>query len=215
MWDKYNSILLHILKKKKLFGDLKTSTIELSKELNATQQTISRKLIEMENKGLIRRRLEANGIILSLDEKGRNYLKENYKILKKSFAKEINVLKGKVKSGMDEGKYYMSLQQYAAQFKSKLGFRPYAGTLNLTLKERKKLFEFIDNIDPVLISGFKDKERTYGSIKCYKVKIKDTEGAIIIPERATHDPEIIELIAPVYLRGYYNLKDNDILEVEK
>ncbi len=215
MWDKYYSILLYILEKSSLFGKLRTSTVQLSKELNSTQQTVSRKLIEMEKKGLIKRQLEANGIILSLGEKGRDHLKEKYKILKKNFERKINKLKGTVKSGIGEGKYYMSLSQYLTQFKSKLGFKPYSGTLNLRLNDKTKLLEFIDNIEPILINGFKDKERTYGSIKCYKIKIKDTEGAIIIPERATHPEDIVEIIAPVYLRDYYHLKDNDILEVVK
>jgi len=169
----------------------------------------------MEKKSLIKRQLEANGLILSLDEPARIFLKKNYTILEKVFKKKIRILKGKVKSGMGEGKYYMSLPKYQSQFKVKLGFKPYSGTLNLSVKDRSKLLEFISNLEPILISGFKDKERTYGSIKCYKVKIKDLGGAIIIPERARHTQDIFEIIAPVYLRGYYNLKNNNILEVEK
>ncbi len=215
MWGRYYSILLYILEKAGLFRSLKTSTVSLSKELNSTQQTISRKLIEMEKKSLIKRELKANGLILSLEDKSRDYLKKNYKVLKKSFEKKKNVLKGKVKSGIGEGKYYMSLPQYHSQFKSKLGFKPYTGTLNIKLKDRSQLLEFINSTQSILISGFKTKDRTYGSIKCYKVKIKDLEGAIIIPERATHPEDIIEIIAPVYLRGYYNLKNNNSLEVEK
>lgn len=215
MWGKYYSILLYILEKGGLFSKIKTSTILLSKELNSTQQTISRKLIEMEKKRLIKRELTANGVKLSLDEKARIFLKKNYKILKKKFEKKINVLKGQVKAGIGEGKYYMSLSQYQSQFKAKLGFKPYSGTLNLSVKDRNKLLEFISNLEPILISGFKTKDRTYGSIKCYKVKIKDLEGAIIIPERARHPEDIVEIIASVYLRGYYNLKNNTILGVEK
>lgn len=215
MWGKYYSILLYVLEKKGLFGKVKTSTIKLSKELGSTQQTISRKLMEMEKIGLIKRQLEANGLILSLDDKSRAILKNNYQILKKKIEKKKNKLKGVVKAGMGEGKYYMSLPQYQSQFKAKLGFRPYSGTLNLSVKDRSKLLEFISNLEPILISGFKDKARTYGSIKCYKIKIKDLEGAIIIPERARHTEDIFELIAPVYLRGYYNLKNNNILEVDK
>jgi len=215
MWGKYYPILLYVLEKAGLFGNVKTSTVLLSKELNSTQQTISRKLIEMEKKKMIKRQLEANGLILSLDEKGRAYLKENYNALKKNFEKKNILLKGSVVSGIGEGKYYMSLPKYQKQFQQKLGFKPYSGTLNIKLKDRTQLLEFINNLNSVLINGFKTKKRTYGPIACYKIKVKDIEGAIAIPERTRHEENIIEVISPVYLRSYYNLKDNDILEVEK
>ena len=50
------------------------------------------------------------------------------------------VLTGRVKSGLGEGRYYMSQKGYRAQFAKRLGIDPYPGTLNLRLSraERKE-----------------------------------------------------------------------------
>ena len=37
---------------------------------------------------------------------------------------------------MGEGSYYMSLKGYKKQFKEKLGYEPFPGTLNLKLEDK-------------------------------------------------------------------------------
>ena len=77
----YLELLLYIAKKEGLFGSLKSSTLKISKELSISQQSISRKLREMENKSLIKRLTSPNGLIVSLDENGRAILQGQYKEL--------------------------------------------------------------------------------------------------------------------------------------
>ena len=51
------------------------------------------------------------------------------------------LIKGKVISGMGEGRYYTEQDGYIQQFKEKLGFIPFPGTLNVEIEyvERNKL----------------------------------------------------------------------------
>src|SRR5918912_644876 len=44
--------------------------------------------------------------------------------------------KGTIVSGMGEGAYYMSLAGYKKQFKEKLGYEPYPGTLHVKLTDQ-------------------------------------------------------------------------------
>lgn len=207
----YLKLLMHIAKKRGLFDNLKSSTSEIASDLKVSQQTISRKLREMEAKGLIKRQVLADGLIVSIDDKGRDFLKNIFFDLKNIFTKK-NELSGYVSSGIGEGRYYVSLANYQKQFENKLNFRAYAGTLNLKVKKSDAM-NFLHNLKPITINGFKTKTRTFGSLTCYKIRIDSIEGSIIVPERARHSEDIIEVIAPIYLRGKLKLKDGDKIKL--
>jgi len=212
MKNSHLEMLMYLLGKCGLFEDIKSSTIKISKDMNYSQQTISRRLREMENLALIKRNSSPNGITIRLDQKGRKLLEDDYAILKKKFENAGNEIEGIIKNGIGEGKYYMSLEGYKKQFKEKLGFSPYPGTLNIISNKEKASF-VLSKTKPVEIRGFKTKDRTYGSLICYNAKIKNISGAVIIPERGTHPKEIIEIIAPVYLRSKLHLKEGGKLKV--
>lgn len=204
----YLELLIHIAKKEGLFGSLKSSTLKISKELNISQQTISRKLREMENKGLIMRSTSPNGLTVSLDDKGREFLQENYQGLSQIFKAKKTTINGIVKKGIGEGSYYVSQKLYQQQFKAKLGFNAFPGTLNLKIN-KEELAQFLSDKQPVKISSFTTKTRSFGALTCYKLKIDDIEAAIVKPERARHPEDIIEVIAQVNLRDSLKLKDED------
>jgi len=205
MYD-YIELLMHITKKG-LFDTVKTSTLKIASELDVSQQTISRDLREMEKLGLIKREATPNGISIVLDDKGRDFLKKHFEELNKVFEKKKE-LNGSVTTGVGEGRYYVGLNGYQKQFQRKLGFRAYPGTLNLIVAQKDAL-SFLSSLKIIEVSDFKTKKRTYGSLKCYKVKINDINGAVVVPERARHGKEVMELIAPVYLRCKLGLKDKD------
>lgn len=204
----YLKLLLYIAKKEGLFGSLKSSTLRISKEMGISQQTISRKLKEMENKGLIKRLASPNGLIVSLDNKGREFLQKNYKELSDIFKIKKTAIIGIVKKGIREGSYYVSQKQYQQQFKAKLGFNAFPGTLNLEIN-KEELASFLANKQSIEINGFTTKTRSFGALTCYKVRINNMEAAIVKPERARHSEDIIEIIAPVNLREKLKLNDND------
>ncbi|TXT64388.1 MAG: Riboflavin kinase [Promethearchaeota archaeon] len=195
---------------------LEISSIELGKLLNVSQQTASRRLNDLEELKWIKREVGAKGQYISITDRGINELFKMYENLRDILEKILIV--GEVTEGMGEGGYYVSIKGYYKQFKEKLGFEPYKGTLNLKLNEtdNKILRELINQIDPVVIEGFKTMEREYGDVHCYDVYIspllnrKNKRKAAILDIKRTHHKEnIIEILAKPYLRDYFNLKDGD------
>lgn len=208
----YLELLTYIVKKEGLFGSLKSSTLKISKEIGISQQTISRKLREMENKGLITRSASPNGLIVSLDDRGREFLQKNYQELSQIFKTKKTAIIGIVKKGIEEGAYYVSQKQYQQQFKSKLGFNAFPGTLNLEIN-KEELAQFLANKEVIEINGFTTKTRSFGSITAFKIRINNIQAAIVKPERARHPKEIIEIIAPANLRELLKLRENDKVKI--
>lgn len=209
MGDNRLGILFHVAKEGGLYNTYKTTTNEIAKAINLSQQSASRILKEMENEGLISRDVYIDGQNIVLNEPAIALLRENYSILKNLFEKKPMKIDGVVKTGIAEGRYYIGLKGYQKEFKSKLGFLPYPGTLNLETKQKRP------NLDYKEIKGFKTKKRSYGGLKFYKVKIANKiDGAIVIPERSNHGKEILEIIAPVCLRDKLKLKDGSKLIVD-
>jgi len=197
-------------------GELLITTAKLARSLNMSQQTASRHLIELQTFGLIRRTRVARGESIRLTVKGSEELNRMYLRLKAIFEvkpKEL-VLEGALFSGIGEGAWYVSQTGYRKQFNEKLGFDPFPGTLNLRLKpeyqDERKLLETLPHIQ---IDGFRDGERTFGPVTCFRAKINDAEdGALISAVRTHYSADVIELIAPSNLRLKLGLKDGDIVK---
>ena len=121
------------------------------------------------------------------------------------------VLNGVVVRGLGEGAFFMSMQHYQKEIKKKLGFNAYPGTLNL--KVSKKQADLLKKIAPVRINGYKSGSKTFGGANCYKAKIKNINGSIIVPDLTKHK-SVIEFIAPVHLKSELKIKDGDEIKVE-
>ncbi len=127
-------------------------------------------------------------------------------------------LVGRVTSGLGEGRYYMSIQEYRTQFLSKLGFDPYPGTLNVVLRPeclRNRLL--LDKVPGITIEGFEKNGRKFGSVKCFRAVInerQDVPCAVLIIEKTHHGPEIVEIVSPVRLRDVFNLRDGDEVVID-
>jgi riboflavin kinase len=188
------------------------TTQQLGEILGCSQQTASRKLIELEKKGFIKKDMDIKGQKVTITKKGLDTLRDYYIQLKCIFEeREAVTIKGELISGMGEGQYYITRRGYTQQFEEKLGFHPFPGTLNLLLEREHDIVvrEMLDNCPYAKIDGFTDENRTFGAVKCYPVSINGTRGAIISPLRTHHPKNIIEIIAPVYLRQELGLTDGD------
>ncbi len=207
-----DELVLYIAKKAGM-GDLKTSTRKISLDIAASQQTISRNLRELEKQGIIYRTSTPNGVTVKLTTTALLNLRKEFLVLKGIFGNS-NQLQGEVMSGVAEGKYYITV--YSKKFEEKLGFIPYPGTLNINVDSREKSL-FLSGLQRLEIMEFKTKTRSFGAVYCYAVniKIKETiiKGAIVVPVRARHPDNIIELVAAYPLRKKFNLKDSDKLIV--
>ncbi|WP_048098400.1 winged helix-turn-helix domain-containing protein/riboflavin kinase [Archaeoglobus sulfaticallidus] len=195
---------------------VKISSKELADKIGQSFQTAARKLKELEENGYILRTIDKDGQYIVITENGEKLLYKEYLDYKKIFESVEEIfIRGKVMSGIGEGRYYVSLDGYRKQFREKLGFDPYPGTLNLKLpKEQAYLRRRIDEEDGIIIHGFKTEDRTFGEVKAFKCKIGDYEGAIVLPQRTHYPKDILEVIAPVKLRDKLGLKDGDFVEVE-
>jgi riboflavin kinase len=221
--NKENSRVFFVLYKLAEMGaynqTIKVSTITLAKEIGLSQQSASRYLINLERKGLIHRTATREGSYIRISKIGEEFLRRIYfglSAILEGKPRSI-IIEGKVFSGLGEGAYYVSREAYRRQFIEKLGFDPYPGTLNLKIvdEQNARLRSELDAYPGIKINGFRNKDRTYGSVKCFHAMINGREkGAVIFAFRSHYGKDVLEIIAPVYLRGQLKLKDGDKVKVE-
>jgi riboflavin kinase len=200
------------------------TTAELGDLLGISQQTASRKLVEMEHRQLIVRKYSQRGNSIKITQEGISNLEQVFTdmwmILTTSgreVTKEIS-LKGTVTTGMAEGAYYMGKRPYLDQITMILGFSPFPGTLNLQILDEMTLrnFERLLRVPAKFISGFKEKDRVFGKVFLWPtfliIKDEKIPSAIVRPDR-THHTNQIELIAQENIKKTYSIKDGDELLV--
>ena len=121
-------------------------------------------------------------------------------------------IEGTVTGGFGEGAVFMSVGHYKNEIKKKLGFDAYPGTLNL--KVSKSQPDLLKSANQIKIEGFISKGRKFGGAACYKAKIRNINGAVIVPEITKQEKGIIEFIAPFHLKSKLKLKDGDKIKIE-
>jgi len=198
----------------------KISTEYLASKIGASQQTASRYLIELDKKAWIKRTMTPEGCLIKITDTGNKELTALYStlrlLLEAAYPPSVT-LEGTVFTGLGEGAYYISKEQYKKQFIEKLGFDPYPGTLNLKLTTDYdiKTHDELEAYPAIEVGGFKSEDRTFGSVKCYPVIVDNKEkGALISALRSHYDASVLELIAPVPLRRQLRLKDGHKVKVE-
>ena len=197
--------LAHILSKGGKHNFVNITTTSLGKEIGKSQQSASLHLKELELGGFIERILSGRKQSIKITNKGFAELSTLHSLLSKVISKSPNSLSitGTITSGMGEGAYYMSMKGYTKQFKSKLGYIPFPGTLNVQLEEKKfsESISHLSNYEGIKIDSFSDGKRTFGWVKCFKSKINNKiDCELILLERTHHDTTIVEFIAKNSIR---------------
>ena len=114
------------------------------------------------------------------------------------------------------------------QFREKLGYEPYPGTLNVKLEDKHYMTSRRDLINhpSIHIEGFKNSDRTFGWVKCYAAtiiqdsivsnnlnldvaEIKERDVHVLLLERTHHDNSLIEVIGPQSIKENSKLKNGD------
>lgn len=195
------------------------TTSSLAKSIKKSQQSASKHLLELEKDGFIERITNGRKSSVKITSKGYSEMVKLSSILKSSLDSfpSFVTLKGTLVSGMGEGSYYMSLKGYTKQFKSKLDYIPFPGTLNVQLQEKEHIeaVQQFRALSGVTIKGFCDGKRTYGWVKCFTAKLNNSINCeLIILERTHHDNSIIELISKVNIRKTAKLKDGSKLTIK-
>ena len=204
--------LVYLLSKGAKHNFVPVTTSALGKNIKKSQQAASKHLVELEHDGFIERHLSGRNVSVKITRKGYSEMAKLSTILHNTLDSHPSYieLKGTLVSGMGEGAYYMSLKGYTKQFKSKIGYVPFPGTLNVKLdgQEFVQTVAQFDTIDGVMIKGFSDGKRTYGWVKCFEGTLnKSIKCNLIRLERTHHDPLTIEIISKVNIRKTGKLKD--------
>jgi len=206
-----SEIVFYLLQKGAHKEEKRITTGEIAEAIGVSQQTASRKLIELENDG----QLERVGGKVRLTDKAIVEIRKCVSEVLESLKGTGMVFRGKLVRGLGEGGFFVGQKEYAAQFKKKLGFVPFKGTLNLfidaedvekrlTLRERT----------PITITGFSKGKRNFGKISAYKCVIGGLPCAIVFPEMSQHGLQTLEVISSFNLRKELKLEDGSFVPVE-
>jgi len=208
--------LAYLLSKGARHNFVQITTSSLGKSLKKSQQAASKYILELENGGFIDRLMTGRKLSIKITQKGYSELVKLHSVLGFSLNSSPSSieLSGSVISGLGEGAYYMSLNGYTKQFKVKIGYIPFPGTLNIKLNQLQNIQQ-LDDLDSIIVDPFSDGKRTYGWVKCFHAKLNNTINCELIRlERTHHDNSVIELISKMNLRKTGGLKTSSKVKIK-
>ena len=211
--------LSYLLSKGAKYNYVALTSSSLGKNIHKSQQAASKHLLELEQNKFITRIITGRKISVKITSKGFSEIVKLSSTLQKSLDSSPSHvdLKGTLISGMGEGAYYMGLKGYTKQFKSKIGYVPFPGTLNVRLDKKihQESIKQFETLDGIKIKSFSDGKRTYGWVKCFSAKLNNSINCqLIILERTHHDDSVIELISKTCLRKNGKLKDGSKVSIK-
>jgi riboflavin kinase len=211
--------LSYLLSKGAKHNYIAITTSALGKSIQKSQQSASKHLLELEENQFVERIVSGRNTSVKITDKGFSEMVKLSTVLQKSlnsFPSHVEI-KGTLVSGMGEGAYYMGLKGYTKQFKSKIGYIPFPGTLNVRIDQKihQEAIKQFETLNGIKIKSFSDGKRTYGWVKCFPAKLNNSVNCdLILLERTHHDNSVIELISKTCLRKTAKLKDNAKISIK-
>jgi riboflavin kinase, archaea type len=213
--------LIELLSKGARHNFVEVTTTLLGKDIGRSQQAASKHLLDLETSGYIERLKKGQKYAVKVTDKGYSEIQSLYLSLRAALesAPATMDFEGSVISGMGEGAYYMSLEGYRIQFREKLGYEPYPGTLNVRLTDQIYMNGRLElgKHPSIFINGFSDGTRTYGWVKCYRATLNDgaiDNAAVLVLERTHYDDSMLEVIAPISIKQAAGIKNGDRIKVQ-
>jgi riboflavin kinase len=213
--------LIELLSKGAHHNFVEITTAEIGVGIGRSQQAASKHLLFLETSGYIERLKKGQKFAVKVTDKGYSEIQNLFLSLKASLESAPRTIEfeGNVISGMGEGAYYMSLEGYRKQFKEKLGYEPYPGTLNVRLTDQIYMNARLElsNYPSIFINGFSDGTRTYGWVKCYRATVNDgavANAAVLVLERTHYDDSMLEVIAQISIKEGAHVKNGDRIKVQ-
>ena len=198
---------------------IEATSTSIATEISKSQQAASKIILELENLNLIERVKKGHGFRIHVTDEGVMAVRDVSSMLMTAIDSSNSMtIEGTIVSGVGEGGYYMALDGYRKQFRTKLGYVPYPGTLNVkilgnpSIRNREK----IEYMPYIFIKGFSDLKRTYGWVKCFPAIINDNsaiQAHLLLLERTHYDKSMVEMIAPEYLKGILRLANGDGINI--
>ena len=212
--------LIELLSKGARHNFVEVTTTLLGKDIGRSQQAASKHLLDLETSGYVERLKKGQKYAVKVTDKGYSEIQSLYLSLRAALesAPAAMDFEGNVISGMGEGAYYMSLEGYKRQFKEKLGYEPYPGTLNVRLSDQIYMNGRLElgKHPSIFINGFSDGTRTYGWVKCYRATINEgtiDNAAVLVLERTHYDDSMLEVIGPISIKQVAGIKNGDRIKV--
>lgn len=211
--------MVQLLSKGARHNFVEVTTSDLGKNIGRSQQAASKHLLDLETAGYVERARRGQKFAVRITDKGYTEIQGLFASLKSALESAPAAIdfEGSVVSGMGEGAYYMSLDGYKKQFREKLGYEPYPGTLNVRLTDqlfmtaRRELGRY----PSIFLEGFGDGARTYGWVKCYRATINEkVDAAVLVLERTHYDDSMLEVIAPISIKDAAGIKNGDRIKVQ-
>ena len=212
--EKYSTALKQIALLGGINDYIAISSRELGEKLDISQQSASKRILELLEEGCIQRDLGARKQRIKITKKGLDALRAEYSEYQRIFEMRDHLtIRGVVTAGMGEGQYYVNQPGYQDQFREKLGFTPFEGTLNLRIvpSDQSKM-EMLRRTEGITVNGFQRNGRTFGEVKAYPATMHNVDCAVIMPSRS-HYSEVMEVLCKYSLRRTLGLNDGDTVEV--
>ncbi len=108
---------------------------------------------------------------------------------------------GVVVKGLGKAALFTEMPVYLTQFKKKLGFKPFPGTLNLRVEPKVK--RAIRNTKAVKITG----KNVNGSVECFAITVNGVKCFAIFPKKSTHAANVVEVLSKFNLRKKLRLRN--------
>ena len=198
---------------------IEATSTSIATEINKSQQAASKIILELENLNFIERVKKGHGFRIHVTDEGVMAVRDVSSMLMTAVDSSNSMtIEGTIVSGVGEGGYYMALDGYRKQFRTKLGYIPYPGTLNVKISGNtsKGNRERIEHIPYIFIKGFSDVKRTYGWVKCFPAIINNYSAIpahLLLLERTHYDKSMVEMISPEYLKGVHGLANGDGIKI--
>ncbi len=121
-------------------------------------------------------------------------------------------LRGKVTAGLGEGSYYV--REYSDRIKEKLGFKPFFGTLNVSMDSS---IHDMRNYIKYRVDRFEKDGTEFNAVEFIPAKILVGNRAescyVLLPERSKHRHEI-EILSEFNLREKLGLDGGEEIIIE-
>ena len=209
--------LKHVALSGALDSPVGVTTEELADRLDDSRGAVRRSLRRLRDAGHLVRSGDDADPRLRVTPDGRTALAREYVDYYRLFGSPRPLrLSGEVTEGVGEASGFVSLSGYAEQFRERLGYEPFHGTLNVAVDDESEADSHrLAALDGVRIDGWEADGRTYGGVTCYPARVETADGReygpahVLVPDRTHHDASELEVLAPARLRDELDLRDGD------
>lgn len=116
---------------------------------------------------------------------------------------------GVIQSGVGQGAYFTTVDWVVAQCKTRLGYEPFPGTLNVSVRSRdvKRLDHLYQKTDFKLVPD----DPNFCAARVTKIMLNGIPAALVLPSEdvRVHENRVVEIISSCRLKEALDAADGD------